>query len=326
MALLVGSLFATLFTLYASQLGFRIVRGWDLNSGDERQLDFERKTYLISSILNYVMLYELLSLLLFIYTADYLHSSFVGAMCAAGTLNVNDFGYPTLTLKIINAVLCGVWIILNFTDNLAWDYPLIKFKYRWTMAIAVFVLMEALFQVQYFSELHPDVITSCCGTLFSGENRSVATAITHLPSYIMKVVFYLSVLLMIRMGIHIVWTGKGAKGFALLSLYWFIISIVSIISFVSPHFYELPTHHCPFCILQREYHHVGYPLYLSLLGAAIMGMGLGVIDRFKSIPSLHILVPVVQRRLVILSLLGCLIFAAVASAPLVFSDFKLEGY
>jgi len=41
---------------------------------------------------------------------------------------------------------------------------------------------------------------------------------------------------------------------------------MAILSFISVYFYELPTHHCPFCILQKEYGYVGYPLYLTLFG------------------------------------------------------------
>ena len=89
---------------------------------------------------------------------------------------------------------------------------------------------------------------------------------------------------------------------------------------------QLPTHHCPFCLLQKEYHYIGYPLYLFLFGAGITGAGLGVIDRFKTIASLQQIVPGLQKRLVLLSMSGYLIFTAIASTPILFSGFKLEGY
>ena len=44
-------------------------------------------------------------------------------MCAAGTLNVNAYGYPALILKVVNAVLAGQWLILNHADNRVPDYP-----------------------------------------------------------------------------------------------------------------------------------------------------------------------------------------------------------
>jgi hypothetical protein len=123
------SLLVSIFTLYSSYIGIQIIKGWDINSGSERQLTLERKTYLISTILNYVMGCQLFSLFLFIATADHLHSLFVGAMCAAGTLHVNNAGYLTLVLKVVSFILCGVWIIVNCVDNRGFDYPLVKFKY-----------------------------------------------------------------------------------------------------------------------------------------------------------------------------------------------------
>jgi hypothetical protein len=75
------------------------------------QLALERRTYLISTLLAYGFGAQLLSLFLFSFTADQLHPFFVGAMCAAGTLYVNTYGYPALILKMINFLLVtsGCW-------------------------------------------------------------------------------------------------------------------------------------------------------------------------------------------------------------------------
>ena len=88
------------------------------------QLELERRTYLISTFMSYAMGFQLLSLFLFIYTADTLSSLFIGAMCAAGSLKVNGFGYPTLILKIVSCLLAGLWLIVNYIDNKAYDYPI----------------------------------------------------------------------------------------------------------------------------------------------------------------------------------------------------------
>ena len=61
---------------------------------------------------------------------------------------------------------------------------------------------------------------------------------------------------------------------------------MAILSFISPYFYELPTHHCPFCILQSEYGYIGYLLYGALFGSAVTGMGVGVLMPFRNIASL----------------------------------------
>jgi hypothetical protein len=64
---------------YSVYEGVRIIRHWDIDSGSEYQLDLERRTYLISTLMAYAMGFQLLSLFLFIYTADTLSAgSFTG--------------------------------------------------------------------------------------------------------------------------------------------------------------------------------------------------------------------------------------------------------
>jgi hypothetical protein len=167
LALVLVSFLIAGLILYASFFGLQVIRRWDMSSGSEVQLLLERRTYLISTILFYVMAFQLGSLFLFIYTADSLHRLFVGAMCAAGSLNVNAYGYPTFLLKILNFILGGLWLILNYTDNQAYDYPLIKKKYTLLLIIAPLIISETVVQVSYFQGLKGDVITSCCGSLFS---------------------------------------------------------------------------------------------------------------------------------------------------------------
>ena len=48
-ALIASSLLVGTFTLYACGVGLQILRQWDLDSAGERQLQLERKTYLVSS-------------------------------------------------------------------------------------------------------------------------------------------------------------------------------------------------------------------------------------------------------------------------------------
>jgi hypothetical protein len=99
-----------------------------------------------------------------------------------------------------------------------------------------------------------------------------------------------------------------------------------VISFISLYFYQLPTHHCPFCLLQKEYYYIGYPLYLSLFGAGIAGIGLGVVNRFRNISSLKNIIPLAVKRLCFASVVGYAVFAIISTYPIIFSDFKLEGY
>jgi len=325
-ALITSSLLITAYAVYASTIGFQILGRWDIKSGSEAQLLLERKTYLISTLLAYLFGLSLFSLFLFIYTADHVHNLFVGAMCAAGSLNVNQYGYPALVIKIINFFLCGVWLTINFADNKGHDYPLIRIKYKLLIVITGLLALEAFLVINYFMGLKPNVITSCCGTLFSTDADSIAGGIASLPIVPAKVLFYLSVVLMLRSGIHFMVTGRAAHIFSYFSIWLFGFSFFAVISFISLYFYELPTHHCPFDLLQSEYNYIGYPLYLSLFAAGITGAGAGIIDRFKKLPSLKSVIPGLQKRLCLFSMIGYIVFTLIATYTIVFSGFILEGY
>jgi hypothetical protein len=324
-ALTLGSVLIVLITGYAAVTGIQILLWWDIQSGSDRQLALERKTYLISTVLSYVMAFELASLFLFVYAADHMHELFIGAMCAAGTLNVNDFGYPALFLKTVNFLACGVWLIVNYVDNRGYDYPLIRFKYRWLLVITGLLILEVLFQTEYFAALRPDVITSCCGAMFNASAQNLVAGIAHLPPRAAEILFYLSVVLMLRTGIHFYLTGRGVSVFAGFSLWLLVVSFAAIISFISLYIYELPTHHCPFCLIQKEYHYIGYPLYAALFCAGITGAAVGVINRFANIASLRELIPSLQKRLCLISMICYSLFTALATYPMLFSGFTLSG-
>ena len=324
--LIAGSVLISAYAAYASFFGLQIIRHWDIHSGSERQLELERRTHLISTVMTNLFGLALFSAFLFIYTGDHLHRLFVGAMCAAGTLNVNAYGYPLLVVKVLNIFMCGLWLILNTTDGLGADYPLIRPKYRFLMVITGLLVLETVLTLNYFGALEADVITSCCGTLFSTDTQTVAGGLAAMPSYATSVVLFLGVVILLRVGIHLSITGRGARMFGWLSAGMLVAGIAAVIAVISVYYYELPTHHCPFCLLQADYHYIGYPLYLALFAGGIMGSGVGMIDRYRHTPSLRSAIPRLQKRLCLWSMAGYIVFAAIAAYPMVFSDFKLTGY
>ena len=324
LALLISSLLIGFMVLYSALYGAQILRHWEITSGSELQLSLERKTYLVSTILSYFLGIQLISLFLFIFTVDSLAPLFVGAMCAVGTLTVNSFGYPTLLLKLCNFILAGLWLIINHADNAGYDYPLIRKKYLFLMILTPLVLAESTLELFYFLGMKPDIITSCCGSLFSPASRGIASEIAAAPVIPMKLVFAVTMGLTTLSGI--IFTLKQRLGalFAVLSGCAFIVSLVSLVSFICLYIYEMPSHHCPFCILQKEYHYIGYPLYASLLLGAVTGMGVGVLIPFRKIPSLAATLPGFQRRLALTSLISWLLFTFLAIRPMIFTTFRLE--
>ncbi|HEX9113314.1 MAG TPA: hypothetical protein VF888_03120 [Nitrospirota bacterium] len=322
-ALLTASALTSLMVVYAAYYGFVILRNWDLSSGSELQLGLERRTYLISTILGYVLVFQIASLFLYIYTADSLCTLFTGAMCAVGMLNVNAFGYPTLIFKLVNFLLAGTWLIINYTDNQAYDYPLIKAKYRLLVIIAPLIVAETALLYAYVLGLKPEIITSCCGSLFSRDSAGIAGDIIGLPTAPMMAAFYAGNALTLLSGFYFYRTGKAGYLFSALSGITAVLTVASIFSFLSIYIYELPSHHCPFCLLQKEYHYIGYPLYAALLFGAVSGIGVGALMPFMAVGSLKQVVPALQKRLSLAALFCWLLLTGIATYKILASNLVL---
>ncbi|MDO9105103.1 MAG: hypothetical protein Q7U57_09100 [Methylovulum sp.] len=318
---LLAAYIASGMVLYAVFYGVQILKSWDIQSGHELQLVLERKTYLISTLLSYVFGLQLLSLFLYIFTADSLTPLFVGAMCAAGTLNVGHFGYPVLVLKIFNFIVAGLWLILNIADNQGYDYPLIKKKYLLLAFVAPFIILETILESAYFLSMEADVITSCCGSLFSSERvTGIGSEMASLPARPMMWIFYSAMLCTLMCGIVFYLKGIGGYLYAALSLLIFIISLVAIVSFISLYIYELPTHHCPFCIIMEEYHYLGYLLYILLFGAVVSGLGVGALIPFRRVESLQAMLGGFVCKLALASVILYAVFTALVTYEIVSSS------
>ena len=56
------------------------------------------------------------------------------------------------------------------------------------------------------------------------------------------------------------------------NLLFVFIAYYSVVYFFGTYIYELPTHNCPFCMLQKEYYYVGYLLWGMLFGGVYLGI------------------------------------------------------
>ena len=64
LSLMTMSLLAGIMVLLAGVVGVRILIFWNIKSGSELQLSLERQTYLVSTILAYTFVFQILSLFL----------------------------------------------------------------------------------------------------------------------------------------------------------------------------------------------------------------------------------------------------------------------
>lgn len=327
-ALLMAAGLAVLMLAAAAPVALQIIRHWDLASGSERQLALERRTYLFSTLLGFVLVAQLGALLLFVFNADRLAVMFVGAMCAVGTLNVNPWGFPALLAQIGVFFLASTWLAINHVDNQARDYPLVRVKYALLLGLLPALAASFALEWQYFVNLRANVITSCCGSMFSEEAKSLASEASALEPVAAMWLFYGS------LGAAVVaafacWRRPGRAagyGLAAASALAYAAALAGVISFVSLYIYEHPHHHCPFCILKPEYGYRGYALYVPLFIATAAGLAAGALQPFAGRPGLAAILPAFSRRLAGVALAGFALFAAVATWSVASSNLLLIGH
>ena len=331
-ALLLTSAVSVAMLATAAPFAWDLVRNWDISSGSERQLRLERRTYLMSMLLTFVFATQLVALLLFVFNADKMAVMFVGAMCAVGTLNANPFGFPALVAQIVVFFLAAAWLVINHADSRAYDYPLVRVKYRLLLGILPFVALAFALQLEYFLNLKADVITSCCGSLFSLDARTLAGDVSALPPRQALALFYGTLVAAISAAaFHAIPRAaqeseaarRGGYLVAATSAFAFIAALIGILSFVSLYVYEHPHHHCPFCLLKPEYGYRGYWLYLPLFAATAAGLGVGAVQPFARIASLAPVVPELARRLSRFAAAGFGTFTIVATAMILRSNLIL---
>lgn len=320
--LLVGSNITLLMVLYAVITGTIILFKWDFSSSSAYQLRLERKTYLISTLVNWALGFQIVSTLLFVYTMDDIHGLFVGAMCATGSLNANPIGWYALLVKIGVLFLSGFWLALNYIDQRSEEYPFVRLKYGLLIGLLPFIVLDLVLQLSYFLGLDPAIITSCCGSLFGGDSTAAIASVSAVPVWPAMIVFYMFGGFYLLLSVVILLNSSGVLRYvnSCLALLFFVVSIAAIISFVSIYIYELPTHHCPFDILQGGYNYIGYPMYISLFLAMYFGMLPGLFQPLRGYVGVGEVLSKVEKNWVYWSLGSTLFFLTLVSYAVITSN------
>ncbi|MEE4164851.1 MAG: hypothetical protein V2I35_02550, partial [Desulfocapsaceae bacterium] len=160
----------TLFLALAGvRTGYRIFRYWNTESASELQIRLEEEVYLSAALVEFGFVIQLLSVLMLVLAADYFSTILVGAMCAAGALSANPFGIPALLVKLVTLFLSAAWIVCHKLDISSEYYPLVKRKYLLLFCILPLLFLDSILLFLYLYNLEPDIITSCCGVLFSDQ-------------------------------------------------------------------------------------------------------------------------------------------------------------
>ncbi len=267
------------FNTIAFVIAYRIYKNFNLNSTSNEQYTLEKQTYLASYIIKFSLYLKIISFLFFVFTLDKLSNVIPGAMCGVGVTTASDYGIYLLIFKMLNIYLYGFWLLINNNDMKREDFPFTKIKFKYFLFIYFFFVIELILQSLYFFDINPQELVSCCGTVFNEVSTSAIGRLTQIPNVISVPLFYSLFLLLIFTALKKTVLLNGVLNFV-----FAIISITTLISFFGTYIYELPTHHCPFCILQSDYFYVGYLLYTLLFVGTFFGIGIAFLKYLIKIP------------------------------------------
>lgn len=261
------------FSLIAFVLSLRIFLKWDKQSSHPLQYTLEKQSYLVSVVIKYIFILKLPLFLFYIFTCNKLSNIITGAMCASGVVNSVDFGLYLILFKIINLYLFGFWLLLNHADLNDELSPFVKMKFLLFVIAFIPFLVEIFLEISFFASLNISKIVSCCGTLFSVTSVSYLSLLFKVDSTILVGIFYFFGL-MLLLGYKM----KNIILFIFSNVMYALFGIIALIVFFSTYVYELPTHHCPFCLLQQEYYGVGYAMYIALFIGTFYGVCGGILE------------------------------------------------
>lgn len=261
---------------------FTILKSWDFNSNSAKQYALEKRAYLVVLIIIFTLIFKIILMPYFAYTIDCLSTLVPGAMCATGVLGSGEGGNWLLFLKIIILFMIGIWLIINKKDIQAPNYPYLKAKFWFFVLIFVLLTVEFILDIIYFSTISIQETARCCSVVFglSGDNNlPFGVSITML-----LVIFYLLYILNLILSYQ-----KNTLLLSIFSLVFLYFGYQSVVHFFGTYIYQLPTHKCPFCMLQHEYFYIGYLLWAALFLGVFFGISNFVLKIFikKEVPILY---------------------------------------
>ncbi len=244
--------------LIAFYYSLTIIKNWDYSKTTSLQYKLEKRSYLVILIITFTMLIKIFLLPYFAFTIDKLSNIIPGAMCAAGVITANEYGQPLFSLKLFILFFIGLWLIVNNLDLKSKVYPFTKVKFIFFIFIFSLISIETVIDILYFTNISTKEPVLCCSVIF-GVNSSSDTIPFNLDVSMLLILFYLVYILLIFVNIQ-----KQRFLNFVSSILFIYISYYSVTYFFSTYIFELPTHQCPFCMLQHEYYYIGYFIWTSL--------------------------------------------------------------
>ncbi len=242
----------------AAHHSIRIIKSWDFTATSPEQYRLEKLSYLVVVLIRFTLIFKIVLLPFFVHMTDTLSVIMPGAMCAAGVVNASEYSGPLLILKVMIPLLAGAWLLLNRLDLRAATYPYIKSKLHFFLIIFTFVALESVLDYLFLSGLEVSSPVECCSALFGVVAGGGLPFNLNTPSLLLVFGLLSALSYLFSANRMPLATLLNASAYLFASYY-------AVVYFFGCYIYQLPTHQCPFCMLQPEYAYIGYALWGSLL-------------------------------------------------------------
>jgi len=314
-ALIICSIVVLFLMSFAARSAVRVLFYWDPASDSNRQIKLENEIWLTSTLVEYALAVQILSLVIFVLAADHFSNSITGAMCATGSFLANSFGVPALLVKIGGVFFYGFWIVLHQLDIRSEQYPLVRVKYICLLFLLPLLIIDIALVLTYIGGLQPDIITSCCGVVFGDSTGGRTNLLSGFSHNVSISLFYGTTLVLIIVGISLVvrWRPWLVFFFSGCWFWYFLLALMVVTTEFTPYMYAMPFHKCPFCILKPEYYYIGFFIYSSLFVGTFFGMNALIVYPLRNMNGLNEVVLRFQKSAVIVSLVMVSVFTALAS-------------
>ena len=251
-----------------------IIKNWDFNKTTNKQYKLEKTSYLVILIISFTLIVKIVLFPYFAYSLDNLSNIVPGAMCAAGIVGANEFGQINLALKILILFFIGVWLIINSLDLKEKTYPFTKKKYFLYIFIFILSIVELFLDFSFLENISTKEPVMCCSVIF-GVNNTGSKIPFDLSISNLLIVFYLLYILTTILSLQ-----KSSFINLIINFMFLYIGYYAVTYFFSTYIYQLPTHQCPFCMLQKEYDFIGYFIWGTLFLGTFFGVSSFILKTF----------------------------------------------
>jgi len=255
-------LFVLSFTLLQA---IYILKYYKKGTTTELQYSLEKKSYLVGVVIGISLIIKIVLVAFFAYSLDELSVIVPGAMCAAGVVSSNLYGEPLLLLKLLILLLASLWLLLNRADVHVADAPYFKKKLYLFIVLYILILLEFFTSVNFLTLIETQNPVLCCSVIYTDSSNPIPF---NMSNFQLIILFYMLYFVVFLSAIY-----KNKKLLFISSILFVYISYYALVYFFSTYIYELPTHKCPFGMLQKEYYYVGYFIYSALFLAIFYTSG-----------------------------------------------------